>query len=438
MPLQSDRRRENNDGSPDHPREVPKRPSRAHSARTGERGGLPVTYGIGMLFEPCQRDLTGGKPHGMGPFTYLDRSIRPEAARVRELLETLLAGYPQDHRESLKIRLTSDVEETHDSAFFELLLHELFRSRGYTLVAVEPEVPGSTKRPDFLFRNRDGAQFYVEAVSATGTSSVDRGRTRHRDDIRRVVDSIRHPNFWLGLHEGNLPGAPVATTRLRREIERWLDSLPPPTSVERESLRPREHAKRFRIGSGTESVHLTATPRNLSRGRAPRGVGVISHGVRIAADTADILRQKVEKKANRYGRTLPFPLVIAVNALMEVQDDTDVDDAIFGTIAVEATHSAAGYSERIVRLPDAIFRGPPRPTGTRIAAVMAFQRARPWRARQCSARIVLNPWAAQGVDLSELGLPQTRVDGGRLTTSAGQQPGDLLGLPPEWPEQAGN
>ena len=47
-----------------------------------------------MLFEPKERTPDRGMPYGLGPFEYLDRSGRPEAGKVRGLIQQMLDRYP--------------------------------------------------------------------------------------------------------------------------------------------------------------------------------------------------------------------------------------------------------------------------------------------------------------------------------------------------------
>src|SRR5687768_12553312 len=77
------------------------------------------------VFDAGPHDLGGPLPYGMAQFAYLSRSARPEAVRVRAFVESLFRRFPAEHRGNLRSRLRSADDITHQSASFELVLHEL-------------------------------------------------------------------------------------------------------------------------------------------------------------------------------------------------------------------------------------------------------------------------------------------------------------------------
>src|SRR4051812_34142080 len=99
------------------------------------------------LFDSCPREPDRGARPADRAFAYLNGSGRPEGAAVRDVLDGWLERYPAAHRAALVARLRR--EDEHDTAFFELALHEWAVRRGMEIEAVEPEVPGTRRTPDF-------------------------------------------------------------------------------------------------------------------------------------------------------------------------------------------------------------------------------------------------------------------------------------------------
>jgi len=63
------------------------------------------------------------------------------------------------------MELKRKLKTEFDSAFNELFLHELFSKQGFKL-QVNPILPDTTKRPDFLV-SKDNFEFYLEAKVTT-------------------------------------------------------------------------------------------------------------------------------------------------------------------------------------------------------------------------------------------------------------------------------
>jgi hypothetical protein len=165
------------------------------------------------LFEDMQR-VDGLPPtHNDGSFTYLSRSDRPEAQRVRDLIEEWLDHYPADKRDALVSRLRLADDDAHLSAYLELLLHEWMLRRGFVILAIEPPLPGKTTSPDFLVETGNGDRFYLEAVTATGRSKNETGARKRLNDALATIDSVSSPHHFLDVHHRGSPRCPKAIWR---------------------------------------------------------------------------------------------------------------------------------------------------------------------------------------------------------------------------------
>jgi hypothetical protein len=102
-------------------------------------------------------------------------------------------------------------------AFWELYLHELFRALGYTLER-DPEVPGTSRRPDFLVIG-EGGEFYLEATTV-GHSKDEMAARRRRNVVLDLVDEAQNPDFWVTI---NVPGE-GRNTPSRRDIVPKLEA----------------------------------------------------------------------------------------------------------------------------------------------------------------------------------------------------------------------
>jgi hypothetical protein len=235
--------------------------------------------------------------------------------RVRTVVEEMFSRYPAAAQDGLRHRLRSIDDNTHLSAFFELLLHDLILRAGCTVLDVEPDLEDTRRSPDFLIETPQGQRFYLEATLATGRSRSEEGAERRLREALQAVDSVHSPDFFLDLHISGTPTAPVSGRQIRRRLERWLRCL------DYEQVRRiwdedagaicvftyEQHGARFRI---------SPVPRRLSRGSLQRSRAIGSRMLpAVSVQPQEPIRNAILGKAPRYGQ-LDAPYMVAVNASM--------------------------------------------------------------------------------------------------------------------------
>ena len=174
-----------------------------------------------MLFD--QRARTDGRSQLRSEpyFKYLDRSAEPKAKQIRQQLETWFSEYPTAHRPELKTRLSDDFH----SAFFELLLFILMRRWGCK-VEVHPDVPNTTKHPDFSVQAPNDESFYLEATVATSMTKEEAKAQKRVDKVYETLDKhLSSSGFWLAIHVGGAPRTAPPGKRLANCLGKWLASL---------------------------------------------------------------------------------------------------------------------------------------------------------------------------------------------------------------------
>ena len=175
-------------------------------------------------FDSIERDVQEPASHLIGQFDYLNASGRAEAAAVRALIDEWLADYSAAERPEMIRRLRSRHDVLHRSALFELMLHALLRRQGFTIVEIESQLPNG-KAPDFLVETPDERRFYLEGTLASGMDNVAAGADRRMRQALQAIDDVKSPDFFLHLHTRGTPSQPIATARLRRAVQRFVDEL---------------------------------------------------------------------------------------------------------------------------------------------------------------------------------------------------------------------
>jgi hypothetical protein len=205
----------------------------------------------------------------MPEFDYLNCSSRPEAERVRCILEEWSCLYPLPERAELIARLRSRNNTTHLSAVFELTLYELLR-RGGNGVTCHPIVSGGRGKPDFLVEPQTGSAYYLEATLCLETTG-DEGGEKLLAQVYDILDRIDSPDFFIGISSHGVPCAPLKVARLRQKLQRWLECLCHDQMTDAWTRGETALAELAHSEAGVRLV-FTAIPRR-SRGSGMRTIG---------------------------------------------------------------------------------------------------------------------------------------------------------------------
>jgi hypothetical protein len=391
---------------------------------------------MSAVFDNIERKISGGAPKLLSCFDYLNNSNRLEAERVRQFVDELLSRYPEGERTRLRDRLRSIDNISHQSAFFELVLHELIIRSGCRIVEVEPRIPETRKTPDFLVETASGEKFYLEATLATGISNLNASAQQRIDQAIKTIDSVHSSNFFISLSMKGTPAKMVTGKRLKRELRQWLDNLDYDDVVAAwggdgvvASYVYEEHGVQF---------HFSPVPRQRSRGSI---IPTRSIGIRMLdpmwVQPEVPIRDAVGSKATRYGE-LDLPYVVAVNAMGDYVDEEDAINALFGSSAVTILQTEAGIVYKPTRAPNGAWYGRGGAINTRVSAALLTEDLSPWSVGQRRPRLILNPWAQKTLPKVNFGIDVLRVEEEILQKYPGKDFRNLFDLPEGWPEDYGS
>jgi hypothetical protein len=386
------------------------------------------------LFDDRRRSDPSPAPRAESHFRFLNRVDRPYFAAVRDVLEDWFTHFPRDAQKDLRARFRSDDNSECLGAFWELYLHEVHRRLGFELKR-DPEVPGTTKRPDFLVRG-GRRPFYLEATTVT-YNRAEAAQRRRENLLVDLVNEAFDPDFFVSM--GRVAAGP--TTPRREEviapIERWLAGLDWDSAhalmergewvgPERE-FRPRD-----------SFCNLRAYPRS-PRVRGDRGFPTVAMGPGRAAyhNEGPPIYHDLHDKASRYGRP-DHPFVIAALCLRDFVEDRDVEFALYGPevyripIRPDGGEVGEGYLDRDTR---GLWQRGTKQRATRVSAILAAVHLAPYTVARAAPTLWTNPWAAKPLEAE---LPWRTMSGdlernSLVTTEATREPHKILGLPSDWP-----
>jgi hypothetical protein len=312
------------------------------------------------------RDRTDASPAKRveGSFAFLNRAAGIVWARQRELMDGWYDAHP-DPDEDLRRRFRSPSTQQHYAAWWELYVHALLRTLGYTVTA-HPRVPGTNGHPDFL-AERPGESFYVEAATVfSGIVSPTRS-AQLKGAIEDALETVEPSTFYVALRWDRVGDAMPRRREIVEPVRAWVATLDAETvRATEEDGRSPERWQRFECGDWAFSLrphvwtpHLLGCPNNVFLGMMPPIAGV--------TNDVPMIQRAVTRKGKRYG-TPDKPLVVAVLATNGFVNDRDVTASLFGSEVVRV-NVATGVST-LDRNRDGVWIGKRGSAGRRISAVL--------------------------------------------------------------------
>lgn len=391
------------------------------------------------LFDDIVRDYEGPAGYAEPRFTYLNRSARPTASRVRQVLEDWFSRYPSESQPDLRGRFRSADDSPHCSAFFELFLHELLLRLGCH-VKVHPEISGTTRHPEFLVESPSGSRFYIEAVVATSESKEKTAARARMNVVYDALNRLDSPDFFIGMYLSGAPETPPRARRIRAFLAERLRSLNP------------DEIARILESGGIDAVphwHYQHEGWNIDFFPIPKSAGVRGcPGVRPIGyhfhepcwvNPKAAIRDVIVKKAGRYG-DITLPYVVAVNALGEYVDRDDIMDALFGerqiTIRLPQARDrrARDIEPKMTRALNGVWTSESGPRYTRVSAVLMTVRLSPWNLPRADICLYHNPYCQRAYTSELTCLPQAVPEDDYMEWHDGESLSAIFNLPLGWPE----
>ncbi len=389
---------------------------------------------VTSLFDGYIRTDRRPRLHAEPKFTYLNRSPTPAASAIRRLLESWFARYPARGRIDLRKRFRSRKDWNHSSAFFELLLRELFLALG-CCVRVHPRRGGSRGRPDFHVQTPAAGAFYAEATVATGQSRENAARETWMNRVYDWLDQLESEWFCVGLELHGTPRTQPPPSKVKAYLSKKLAELDYEQVrrlVESEGQSALPRWCYMHEGLEIEFFPIPKSARELEDPRV-RPLRMRMEDARCP-DTRKRIRDAVSRKAKPHKR-LHLPYVICVNALGPLVERESAVNALFGQEQMIMTHTGPGQVEwGMTRARDGAWIGKSGSKNTRVSAVLLAMNLSPWKVSRASVCLYHNPWARRPCPSVLDRLPRAVLQGDRLSFEPGESLGEVFGLPDLWPD----
>ncbi|MDB4224477.1 hypothetical protein N9850_11930 [Granulosicoccus sp.] len=383
------------------------------------------------MFSENKRTDERTKQQDETDFEFIDRSPWQAMSSVRELILNCLENIEESERSELISRIRS--RHGFASATFELMIHEVFRRKGFE-IEIHPDLPnGSNKHPDFLLKDPNGEEFYLEAVLASEQNENDDSILAIKE---RVMDQLRnttHPDFSTAIQTSGDPTKSPRGSQFARQVASWLNSL------DYERLRTEFETHGLKAMPVQEwnldgwLLKVTAYPISReSRGKEHGLLGMYDGGDASWINSWLPLRNAIRTKGARYGE-LDKPLVVAVNFQRGYLDEIDQIQALYGEEIVVYQPGSPHLQPTLERDNNGAWMGRSGPEGKRVSAAWVFTNLLPYTASSSKQTLHLNPWANFKTPESMKEFRYSELHEGRQVTNEGISVGEVLELPSNWP-----
>jgi hypothetical protein len=246
---------------------------------------------------------------------YICRSTRPEIIAARNTLADWFSKYPDEHKHELRQSFNDTQDKHHDSAFLELLIHELLIREGWKITIHKPAPNG--KKPDFYCEMGD-QKIYVEVKDCEAESEENARADKIFGQVLDTVNrKIQHPKLQLSMHTRGIPPRSLSGVTIAEELTKWLGSMQYEQVLD--SYRKNLHniwdnenlTKRFNFDDEECQIEFSVIPTGYSE--PDRIVTIIAYGHwHKTGDAYSPFRAAIEKKNSKYGQ-LDHPLILAIN-----------------------------------------------------------------------------------------------------------------------------
>lgn len=383
------------------------------------------------IFDDMIRNNSTPKKHSESHASFLNRVHTPYFDAIRQLVEDWFGHLDPDSQADMEARLKDNNDVNFCPAFWELYLHESLRTAGYR-VTCHPEIPGTSRKPDFLAEGSDQS-FYLEAKCLASGNNHKLAADKRKSQVYDAIQELDSPNFLLWVDVENIGPNTPSTRSLFRDLEAWLSDLDPDEIAQRLQTQPdreflpsflwEEQGWRIRFQPIAKAEHSRGKP-----GIPPIGV---YDGAMDGVDDVTPLRKVLADKGSAYGK-MDLPFVIAIITSFVGPDDEDIQDALYGKPQLLVARRGAMVAQTI-RTTDGYWYQGTHWGHRNVSAVLIARDVYPGTA----TRVVSHLWEHPKPTYTIKCLPMwgsVAVDSERLSHTGPQQSVcEAFGLPNPWP-----
>jgi hypothetical protein len=357
-------------------------------------------------------------------FDFYDNSAGAGYSEFRTVVNGWLAEMPAKDRSEMISRMRYGENREFGACLVELSIHAFILGSGYR-AKPHPEVPGTTKRPDYAATDEAGLlQGYVEVTTFNPSDSEVSDKNRENP----IFDAINTANIPTGSHLGyRLKRAGRSNPALKplvADVERWArDNV--------EAAKAKQVHKTFTVADWEIELDLYSGSSNPVG--ATQAIGATLRGGAIEPHKE--IRDALYEKTRRYGMLDQLYLIAVADGKDQLFGKKSVDSALTDAVFGDEIVQFKGNAFHVARAKNGFWHGPNGPRNQHVSGLLLLPETGLWKLREERWQPVLavNPWAERPLPDALRTIGRFEADEARWTFQEGKWFADIIGLPYPWP-----
>lgn len=318
-----------------------------------------------------------------GDLEFFSLSRDPVCVVGRQLVNSWLAGAPEDLRETWTPRLAAG--ESFSGAVFELYVWRYMSSMGLTVTAA-PVLPGGSW-PDLLVEV--GSHQFVVECKVIGDSPDSNARLREL--FRSASRKSRSRGFLVWIEDAETTPLMPSAKELLRHVDPWLASLDHAAIIARNATEFRDlPGESFLLARSGWKISCRAVP---MKDEAAKPESLWAGGpVTTSWVESGRLKEAVREKRRQHASLSDLPMVVCLSvADRELgMSDTLMLENLLGPSVVRYDLSGQRPPQEY-RKPTGLFTKRDSKTAESVAGVLACGPVRPWAFGEVAPAMWINP-----------------------------------------------
>jgi len=380
-----------------------------------------------QLFDNIAREYLGPADHNEPLYHFYHRSARKDMQIIRDTLNDWFKDYP----DSKKAEFINSFKDHFYDCFFELFLFRLFRQLGFE-IEIHPEIPNSSKRPDFLITKED-LDIYIEAKSVYDKSKEEMALERKLNQFYDDFGKIKLDGFMLSLNTFDLKSNRQPSSKAAiKYFEEKINQLDPDKLTEEANLKGTDSLPSFEFENEDLHIVVKILPLKPSARQKENNRPIRIYPVKSFWGGGEkALRDSIYSKAKRYGK-LDKPFIICLNSHdIKMSGKEDVENAIWGSLAISWTDNPVDKDEKWVRQKDGVFLNNNGPRLKNVSGIFVTK-IYPHNIPIADYWLFEHPFTNNKMDFSRIGIVYSYVDKGKIFTKTKKDFERILNIPNNW------
>ena len=335
---------------------------------------------------------------------YFKRTVEPSFVEERSRFNKCFNEYPQEEREEIKRRLSSNREVYYD-IYYELLLFQLFKKQGFT-VSIHPRVPKSLKCPDFLIE-KGSFKCYVEATSIRRMADDEKRAEKNKELVYQAINGIDTKGYILFIEDFSLnTSRTVSGKSIASQVVKGIE----------EGIKHLLASFIFEIANKDYFLYVRATYIGGEYNPFENRHNIGAYGYSFYwGNRNSVFCKGFKEKAARYG-ALDYPYIVCVNSLhfLTQGDWEDIDEMLMKNLNL-----------RNVDREEEIFSFNNSYTHKRVSAIL-FTQGVEFPYKDSTYRFVLHPKADLPIDILDFSLANHYIVNGKIVRAEGKIISELV------------